>query len=70
MESRKEKFKRLANIRVNNALKQIDLIGNLSNKSTYEYSEEEIRKIFSELDSALRTNKAIFKISKKRSFRI
>jgi len=72
MESRKEKFKRLANIRVNNALKQIDLIGNLSNKSTYEYSDEEIRKIFSEIESALRDTRSKFRSSKnkKRKFQI
>ncbi len=72
MESRKEKFRRLANIRVNNTLKQIDLIGNLSNKSSYEYSEEEVRKIFSEIESSLRDVRSKFRSTKnkKRTFQI
>lgn len=64
MEDRKERFKRLANLRVNNALKQIELIGNLSNRSSYDSSEEAISKIFSELDSALKIAKLKFKSSK------
>ncbi|MDD3480896.1 MAG: hypothetical protein PHW75_01565 [Patescibacteria group bacterium] len=70
MESRREKFRRLANIRVNNALKQIGLIGNLSNKSSYEYTDDDIRKIFAELEGALKASKMKYKISKKRSFKI
>lgn len=70
METRRDKFKRLANARVNSALKQIGLIGNLSNKSSYEYSEDDIRKIFSELEGALKSNKAKFHINKKKVFKI
>lgn len=49
METKNEKFKRLANIRVNNALKNLDLIGNLSNTNNYDFSSEEVRKIFNTL---------------------
>jgi len=64
MESRNQRFKRLAVNRVNNAIKQVELVGNLSNKSLYEYSDIEIKKIFSELESSLRTAKSKFKVSK------
>ncbi len=53
MESKKEKFKRLAELRVNNALKHIALIENLSNKRRYEYSEQEYRKIIKTLRQAV-----------------
>lgn len=43
--SKREKFVSLANNRVNRALKDIRLIGNLSNRGAYEYSEDDIRKI-------------------------
>ena len=39
------KFVELATKRVNKALDQIRLVGNLSNRMTYEYSEEEAKKI-------------------------
>ena len=37
-----EKFKALAEKRVNNAIKQLQLIGNLSNTSSYEYTDEQV----------------------------
>jgi len=67
METRKEKFKRLAILRVNNTAKQINLIGNLSNKSTYEYSDEDVRKIFNELEKCLRESRSRFSLNKNRS---
>jgi len=51
-ETKNEKFKRLAAVRVNNALKKISLIGNLAG-SSYEYSAEEVEKIISALRSCL-----------------
>ena len=53
MESKNDRFKRLAELRVNNALKQISLIGNLANKSSYAYSEEEYKKIIKTLKHAV-----------------
>lgn len=70
MEGRRDKFKRLATQRVNNALKQIELIGNLGNKSNYDYTEEDIRKIFSELDKALRETRSKFNRRKTREFKL
>ena len=54
MESKKDKFKRLANSRVNNAIKQLDLIGNLSNSASYDYSDDEVRKIMSTLNQKVK----------------
>lgn len=48
-----EKFKNLAEKRVNNAIKQIRLIGNLSNTNSYEYTDEQVRKVFKTLDHEL-----------------
>lgn len=38
----------------------IRLLGNCSNKSVYEYSEKDIKKIFSAIDAELKTAKAKF----------
>jgi len=39
-------FVRLAEARTNKILKALDLLGNLSNRSNYSYSDDDIRKIF------------------------
>jgi hypothetical protein len=54
MESKEDKFKRLANSRVNNAIKQLDLIGNLSNTASYQYSNKDVRKMINALNSKIR----------------
>ena len=56
----REKFVELAEKRVSRALKDIHLIGNLSNRSNYSYSEEDAKKIYSALKKALDEMKARF----------
>ena len=48
-ESKEDRFKRLAEQRVPAALKRISLIGKLSNRSSYAYTDEQIQKIISSL---------------------
>ena len=56
MRDKRAKFVELAEARVNRTIKDIRLIGNLSNRSAYAYSAEDVRKMFKalqkELDSA------------------
>jgi hypothetical protein len=70
VESKRDKFKRLANIRVNNTLKVLDLIGNLSNSSNYDYSDEEIRKIFNSINSKIKDVQSKFKEKNNNKFNI
>ena len=58
----RDKFVELAQNRVNKTLKDIELIGNLSNKSNYSYTEDDAKKIYSVLKSALDEMKARFEI--------
>ena len=44
-ESNRSKFVRLANGRVNAALHSIRLIGNLANRSLYDYNEQDVERI-------------------------
>ena len=60
MRDKRLKFVQLAEARVNKALKDIQLIGNLSNTSAYEFSEADIRKIFAALHGGLSSAKARF----------
>ncbi len=56
-------FKRLANSRVNKAIVMLKLIGNLSNKSHYDYSDSDIKTIISVLEKEIRSIKERFKNS-------
>jgi len=47
------KFVELANKRISRALKAIQLIGNLSNRLSYDYTEEDVTKIFKALEDEL-----------------
>lgn len=57
MSDKRAKFVELTNKRVNAAIKKISLIGNLSNKSSYEYTAEDVEKIeaalLAEVDAAI-----------------
>lgn len=57
---RRERFVELAEKRVNRALKNIQLIGNLSNRSNYEYDDSDVEKIHTALRSAVKQMKARF----------
>ena len=59
-ETKRERFVRIAEARTNKIINMIDLLGNCSNKSTYEYSEEDINKIFGRLEKELRNAKQRF----------
>ena len=61
MVDKKANFVRLAESRVRRALKDIHLIGNLSNRSAYAYTEEDVRKIFKALQREIDAAKARFK---------
>lgn len=67
MSDKNLKFKELAEKRVTNALKNIQLIGNLSNTNAYEYSDEEIKKIFKILKEELSVAESRFKSRNKGS---
>lgn len=53
-ETDRDKFVRLANTRVNKAIKAIRLIGNLSNKTNYSYTDEDARKILRALEAEVK----------------
>ena len=69
-ESKHEKFKRLAKLRGERVLKDLRLIANLSNTSTYEFNETEVRAIFAAIDEELRKTKFNFTNKKKSSIEL
>ncbi|MBA7629308.1 hypothetical protein ES703_36806 [subsurface metagenome] len=56
----RERFVELAEKRVTRAIKNLRLIGNLSNRSNYSYTNEDVKKIISALESELRNLKRRF----------
>ena len=59
-EIKRDKFVRLAEQRVNLIFEQFRKLGNLSNSKNYEYNEEDVKKIFSELNKVSKKTKALF----------
>ncbi|MEE9453511.1 MAG: hypothetical protein V3V13_03895 [Paracoccaceae bacterium] len=60
MRDKRQKFIDLAESRVTKTIKDIRLIGNLSNKSAYSYSDEDVRKIFKALQKEIDASKIRF----------
>lgn len=55
---KRKKFVRLAESRTVNAIKAIRVIGKLGNKSAYEFSETDVKKIVGALNREIETLKA------------
>jgi hypothetical protein len=53
-EKDRKKFVELAEKRVTRAMKDLRLIGNLSNKSNYSYTDADVRKIIKALEAEIR----------------
>ena len=60
MNNKKENFKRIAESRTNKIIDMITLLGNLSNSSFYEYTQEQIDKIFGEIQNELDKQRSKF----------
>lgn len=52
-ENKQQRFQRLAMSRVNKAIKSIELIGNLGNKSLYESTQDERKKIIKAINDSV-----------------
>lgn len=61
MSAKRDNFIRLAEARVTRVIEAMRVIGNLSNKSNYEYNEEDVKKIINTLQTELTALKAQFK---------
>jgi len=71
MRDKQAKFMELAENRVNRALNDIRLIGNLANRNNYDYSEEQAQKILAVLEGEIKSLKSKFQaeIQKRREFK-
>ncbi len=60
MRDKRQKFVELAESRVNRTIKDIRLIGNLSNKNAYSYTHDDVKKIFVAIQKELEAAKVRF----------
>lgn len=70
IETRSERFKRVATKRTNDVLNKIRILSNCSNKSGYAYTPEEVDKIFNTLEKALKEARNKFHFSKSKEFKL
>ncbi len=60
VESKRDKFVRIAEARTNKIINMIQLLGNCSNQSLYEYSTKDVNKIFNAIQNELDESKKRF----------
>ena len=70
METKREKFVRLAESRTTKAVDAIVNISSLSNTRSYEYKEDDVRKILSAIRDASNQVQSAFKIKEKKIFKL
>jgi len=69
-ETKREKFVRLAEARTNKIIDMLQLLGNCSNTSAYDYTSQDVDKIFNAIEAEIREAKKKFsKIESKKSAR-
>lgn len=59
-ETNRERFVRIAEVRTQKIIDMIDLLGNCSNQYNYEYTQKDVEKMFTAIESALKLSKARF----------
>jgi hypothetical protein len=69
-ETKREKFLRLATQRTKEILTRLRILGNCADRQRYEYTEADIRKIFSAIDEQLKIIKAKFAKVKEKDFKL
>lgn len=57
-ETKHEKFVRVAESRTNKIIDMIRLLGNCSSTATYEYTDEDVKKIFTAIEQELKVCKS------------
>jgi hypothetical protein len=69
-EDKKERFKRVAERRTNDILEKIRVLGNCANRGSYDFSEDDVNKIFFEIDKQLKVVKMKFLADKREKFKL
>jgi hypothetical protein len=60
MRDKRQKFVNIAEKRVNRLIKDVRLVGNLSNRSNYQFTGDDVRKIFTAVEAEIRNARKRF----------
>lgn len=69
-ENKKQRFQRLAEKRTNDVLERLRILGNCANRAQYEYTAEEVRKIFNTIEREAKLVKLKFKDGETQKFKL
>ncbi len=69
-ENKRERFKRLATIRTNAVLERLRVLGNCANRGVYEYTKEDVEKIFSAIEKKVKETKSKFYFPEDEEFKL
>ncbi len=69
-ETKRATFKRLATQRANKIVKSLNLLGNLSNKHNYSFTESDVKSIYDAIEEEVRLSKSRFLVSLNRGRKI
>lgn len=67
---KKERFKRLAGKRTNEVLKRLRILGNCADRSRYDYTGEDIEKIFRVINREVTKTKSLFSLEMEEEFKL
>ena len=70
IETPEERFKRIAEVRTNAVINRLRILGNLSNRQMYGYTEKDINKIFSAINKQVKETRAKFNSRKEDKFKL
>lgn len=68
-ETRRERFVRIAERRVNRILDNLDSLGKCANRNNYEYSQEHVKRIFGEIEKKTKEIKLLYQNSNSKKHR-
>jgi hypothetical protein len=69
-ETKSAKIQRLASLRATQILEDLRKLGNLSNRNHYDYTEDEVQRIFSTIEETVSDAKSRFLGRTRRNFRL
>ena len=69
-ETKRDAFLRLAEARTNAVLERVRVLGNCANPYAYEYTDDDVRKIFSAIERELKTSRSKFTSQRRPDFQL
>jgi len=70
LETRRDRFKRLAEKRTQQVVKAMEILGHCGNKHSYAYTEDETQKVFAAIEKKLYETKQKFKSPSDENFKL